>query len=304
MPFPSKNLIVTHYSNISSYNVIKRSFITVQRSITYSKFYYKHNYDSRGCFRNSSLQWSHSSRQIHITKPTLTNPSKPKLNNATLLHSSWIRSIPNLLTISRIACTPFIGNYLLMRNTTPAFLLFLYCCITDFIDGYLARKFNLKSVAGTVLDPMADKILMIVTTLSLTVAPGPQIIPFSIAAVILGRDLMLGVSALIIRFTSMRIKYKSFTWGNYWNFFKYPSVEVQPTTISKWNTFFQMIYLSCGVLLLIVEDKMSENEDETKESKRGIIKDGFKYMGYTVGITTVLSGTSYIFSKSAVRIIK
>ena len=76
-------------------------------------------------------------------------------------------TLPNILTMTRIGCTPFICHYILTNNLTPALGLFAYSCVTDFLDGYIARKYKLKSVAGTILDPLADKLLMIATTISL-----------------------------------------------------------------------------------------------------------------------------------------
>lgn len=217
---------------------------------------------------------------------------------------------PNILTLTRIGCAPLIGNYIFMNNLTPALYLFAYSCITDFLDGFIARRYNLKSVSGTVLDPMADKILMIVGTMSLTIAPGPQIIPVPIASLILGRDVLLGLSAFYIRYSSMKERYSSVTWRSYWDFFKYPSIEVKPTLISKWNTFLQMIYIGWAVAMLIVENREIQKDIEShevtsvKDSFFSKLQEGFKYMGYIVSTTTVLSGMSYIFSRNTLRYLR
>lgn len=216
-----------------------------------------------------------------------------------------IFTVPNLLTMSRIACTPLIGYYIMLNELTPAISLFAYSCITDFLDGFIARKWKLKSVAGTILDPIADKLLMIVTTISLAFAPGPQIIPVSIAGIILGRDILLGISALFIRFTSMKRKYGTMTWNSYWDFFHFPSVEVKPTQISKYNTFLQMIYLGYGVVLLITEELLKESDKGEKEADDNnthkMLHEGFSWMSYLVGVTTCFSGASYVISKNALR---
>ncbi|EDO15902.1 hypothetical protein Kpol_1019p22 [Vanderwaltozyma polyspora DSM 70294] len=219
-------------------------------------------------------------------------------------------TLPNIITLSRIACAPFIGGYILTNNFTPAFYLFAYSCVTDFLDGYIARKYNLRSVAGTILDPMADKILMIVATASLALPPGPQIIPMSIASLILGRDALLAANSFFVRFTSMKQKYSTVTWKSYWDFFNFPSVEVKPTLISKWNTFLQMIYLGWGVILLMInhmtedkEGKENKNTDIDKNHWSWWCQKGFEYMGYVVGITTVLSGSSYFFRKDTAKLL-
>ncbi|AQZ15086.1 CRD1 (YDL142C) [Zygosaccharomyces parabailii] len=215
--------------------------------------------------------------------------------------SANILTVPNVLTISRIACTPFIGYSIMTNDLTPALCLFAYSCITDFLDGFIARKWHSKSVAGTILDPIADKLLMIVTTVSLAFSPGPQIIPMSIAGLILGRDMLLGISALFVRYTSMKRKYGSITWNSFWDFFHFPSAEVKPTKVSKYNTFFQMIYLGCGVLLLMLRELKEGNEQEEHGEVYETLSQGFTWLGYLVGTTTCLSGASYVFSKNAVK---
>ncbi|SCU81288.1 LAME_0B06370g1_1 [Lachancea meyersii CBS 8951] len=212
---------------------------------------------------------------------------------------SSICTIPNLLTMSRIAAAPLIGHCIISNNLVSALGLFTYSCLTDFLDGYLARRYNMKSVAGTVLDPMADKILMLVTTASLAFPPGPQIIPAPLAGLIIGRDVTLGLSAIYFRIASLKHAYGKVTWNSFWDVFKFPSAEVRPTQISKWNTFLQMIYLGWAVTMMIYQ-KTSEEETEA-EKNTSILWRAFEYMGYLVGTTTILSGTSYIFNKNAVK---
>lgn len=234
---------------------------------------------------------------------TRTIATKNETKQQSELQTS-VFTIPNMLTMSRIACVPFIGHYIFAHNLAPALTLFGYSCVTDYLDGYIARRFKMKSIAGTILDPIADKLLMIVTTVSLSFAPGPQLIPLSIALVILGRDVSLGFSALYFRYASMKERYKKISWSSYWDFFHYPSAEVKPTQISKYNTFFQMIYLGFGVVILLVKDAEDEDEMESQKAIReGLIR-CFSWMGYIVTATTIISGGSYVFSKDAVKFLK
>ena len=159
-----------------------------------------------------------------------------------------IYTIPNLLTVSRIIACPVLGLAIVNENFYAATGLLVYAGLTDLVctyllastlnraevpervqvDGYLARRFKMQSVVGTILDPAADKILM--TTLTVTLAmqgllPGvsissscmplnrplllplyPRLLPpFSVpvAAIILGRDVLLSLSAFYIRYTSL-----------------------------------------------------------------------------------------------------
>jgi len=78
-----------------------------------------------------------------------------------------ITNLPNLLTVSRLIAAPVIGYMILHDQHAWAFGLLAYASITDYIDGYIAREWNLKTVIGTVLDPLADKTLMTVLTVTL-----------------------------------------------------------------------------------------------------------------------------------------
>lgn len=74
-----------------------------------------------------------------------------------------LKQIPNILTISRIIIIPLIIiSYICLKNNGEivSALLFLTACITDFLDGYLARTYSIQSKLGRFLDPIADKLLV------------------------------------------------------------------------------------------------------------------------------------------------
>jgi CDP-diacylglycerol--glycerol-3-phosphate 3-phosphatidyltransferase len=74
--------------------------------------------------------------------------------------------LPNLITISRLLCIPLILFFYLSgidNLKILSFIIFLYASISDFIDGYLARKLNQITLIGKILDPIADKLLVILT---------------------------------------------------------------------------------------------------------------------------------------------
>ena len=99
-----------------------------------------------------------------------------------------------LLTISRI----ILGSIIFILLTSPngyslAFFLFLITGLTDYLDGYLARKYNLVSKLGEILDPIADKILIIFVLTGLSINLTSYFIGF-ISALIISREIW--VSAL------------------------------------------------------------------------------------------------------------
>ena len=98
----------------------------------------------------------------------------------------------NLLTISRMAFGAFI--FILLTRTEMywiAFVLFFIASTTDYFDGYLARKYNHVSEIGEILDPIADKILIVFLLFALSVNLTSYYIAF-VSAVIITREIWVG----------------------------------------------------------------------------------------------------------------
>ena len=94
----------------------------------------------------------------------------------------------NFLTISRIISAPVIFLLLLGHQYYIfAFLIFIFAGITDYFDGFLARKYKLTSSIGEVLDPIADKILVIFILISISINLNSFYIGF-LSAIILSRE--------------------------------------------------------------------------------------------------------------------
>ena len=98
----------------------------------------------------------------------------------------------NVLTLSRI----FLAAIIFLLLTRPegyflAFILFFVAGATDYFDGYLARKYNLTSQIGEILDPIADKILIVFVLFGLSVNLSSYFIAF-IASLIITREIWVG----------------------------------------------------------------------------------------------------------------
>jgi cardiolipin synthase len=78
-----------------------------------------------------------------------------------------IYTVPNILTFSRLAAAPVVGYLLVHNHHAAALSLFVYAGITDLIDGYIARRYNLQTVVGSIIDPAADKLLMTISVVCL-----------------------------------------------------------------------------------------------------------------------------------------
>ncbi|KFZ20193.1 hypothetical protein V502_03292 [Pseudogymnoascus sp. VKM F-4520 (FW-2644)] len=192
-----------------------------------------------------------------------------------------IYTIPNFLTLTRLIAAPVVGYLVLNDAHAWALGLFAYAGITDLVDGWIARKWNLQTVVGTIIDPLADKILMTVLTVTLAMQ---GMLPVWLAFIILGRDVGLGISAIYYRWISLP---PPKTFGRYWDF-SLPSAEVRPTTISKWNTALQLGLIGATTAMPLIPFEL------------GATMTGFQYL---VAATTIWSGASYVYSKDAVKIL-
>lgn len=97
--------------------------------------------------------------------------------------------ILNAITLSRILCAIFIYLYLYLEsNYLVALLLFGFASFSDFLDGYIARKTNSESVLGEILDPIADKLLIVFVLIGLSINLDSFLIGF-ISAVIISREI-------------------------------------------------------------------------------------------------------------------
>jgi cardiolipin synthase len=80
-----------------------------------------------------------------------------------------IYNLPNFLTFTRLVAAPVVGYLVLHDQHALAASLFIYAGVTDLVDGWIARKWKLQTVVGSVVDPMADKLLMTILTVCLAV---------------------------------------------------------------------------------------------------------------------------------------
>jgi cardiolipin synthase len=123
---------------------------------------------------------------------------------------SSIITIPNLLTFLRMALIPVFASLLFYGYSATALAIFVIAGVTDGVDGFLARRFNQESDLGTIIDPIADKLLMttafIILTMPNVLAPTPHLpVPFWVTACVIGRDvLIIAVAGAINVMTGFR----------------------------------------------------------------------------------------------------
>ncbi len=131
------------------------------------------------------------------------------------------KQLPNLLTIARLALTPYL--FLLMWRHDYRGLLWPFALVgvTDVLDGFLARRLHASSRLGAILDPIADKLLLSGTFLVLALTGAIEV---WIAAVVLGRDVLIlgGAGALALA---------------------RPGSQFPPSPWGKLSTFVQVLYI-------------------------------------------------------------
>lgn len=134
--------------------------------------------------------------------------------------------LANWLTVLRILLVPVFVTLLVYRKPGPAVLVFAAAALTDLLDGWVARRHGLQSRLGAFLDPLADKILLTASFVTLTWL---KVIPFWITAVVLSRDAFLALGTLLIHMVGARV---------------YP----RPTWAGKAATFFQILTVLVGLV--------------------------------------------------------
>jgi len=119
--------------------------------------------------------------------------------------SSRIVTLPNLLTMFRMALIPVFVSLLFYRKFELALGVFILAGITDGLDGLLARRLNQGSQLGAILDPIADKLLLVTSFIILSlpsISPQPTPrhfpVPFWVTAAVISRDVFIIVGAVAI----------------------------------------------------------------------------------------------------------
>lgn len=132
-------------------------------------------------------------------------------------------NLPNALTVSRILATPVVCLLLFLGSELGSWLalaVWIYACVTDFLDGWLARTWQQQSTFGRMLDPIADKLLVssvLLVLVGVDRLSGASILP---AAIILCREILV---------SGLR------------EFLAQLQVRVPVTQLSKWKTTLQMV---------------------------------------------------------------
>ena len=168
-----------------------------------------------------------------------------------------MRHLPNLICLVRIALIWPIAAALAAGEQLAALSLFVAAAASDGLDGYLAKRFNWTSALGKVLDPLADKLLLVTLFIE---GAWLGLIPWWLSAAVVARDVLIGLGALVFRI---------------W----FGPLRGRPTVLSKANTAVQLLY----VMLVMLNAAWGLPPREMLDATSAL----------TLG-TTVLSGLDYV----------
>jgi len=192
------------------------------------------------------------------------------------MFQAMLRQLPNILTISRVVLLPVLIGLFFVPGENAAWAalwVYIFCAVTDFFDGYLARMLNVTSNFGTFLDPISDKILVASLLIALATfdrLDGYWMIP---AIIILMREFLIA---------GLR------------EFLGPQNVKIPVSKLAKWKTGFQMTAL--GFLVI------GDYGDDTMESVFGFLSDNDVIGALLTGqillaiaaFITVITGWNYV----------
>lgn len=169
--------------------------------------------------------------------------------------------IPNLITAGRIILVLPVGWALIQQHFILALALFFIAGVSDAADGFLAKYYGWTSRLGALLDPLADKFLLVTSYLALWWI---GILPLWLLVLVALRDVVIVTGAVVYNFHIERL-------------------EAEPTLISKINTLLQILL----VLLVIVHHATGWGESAWIAT-----------LIYAVSVTVVWSGMDYVVTWS------
>ncbi|KQC11097.1 MAG: hypothetical protein APR54_11285, partial [Candidatus Cloacimonas sp. SDB] len=180
------------------------------------------------------------------------------------------KHLPNLLTLTRFLIVPIFLYFAIFCKTESAViyasLLFIVASLTDYFDGKLARKFNVVSNFGKIMDPLADKVLVITALIALSV--NFELIPSWLVYLILIREILVSV------FREYFAHKKIFITANIWG---------------KIKTFMQM----AGVIVALIYESILYLYQIPENNS--IIDNLFLIFFLIVAVITWISGLKYFF---------
>jgi cardiolipin synthase len=180
--------------------------------------------------------------------------------------NGFVKNLPNLLTALRIAAAPALA-FLLVRGADRAALgVFAFAGLSDAADGFLAKRFGLTTRFGRLLDPAADKLLMLFSFATLTIL---GVAPLWLTLLVVARDAAILAGLLLARMLNI-------------------PVRVAPLLIGKMSTAMQIIYIALALVLLTFDLQWPQVESLAADAT-ALLTAG-SWLGYAIVGAKALAG--------------
>lgn len=173
-------------------------------------------------------------------------------------------NIPNILTTVRFFLIPiFVYFYYssMSNNLLYAFIVFFIAGLTDVLDGYIARKFNMVTEIGKLIDPLADKFMLISVLICLS---STELIPLWILIIIIVKELVMVIGAIYLYLSKIQIVIQSDRYGKNATFVFYIGIclvllEVN-VAISRFVVYLAVIlalvaFINYSIIAIKAKDK-------------------------------------------------
>jgi cardiolipin synthase len=141
--------------------------------------------------------------------------------------STTLLTLPNVITFARLCVVPLAVWLVVERHFAEAFFLFLAAGLSDAVDGWLARRNGGGNLVGALLDPVADKALLVTMYVALAAA---EVLPDWLAILVVFRDVVIVGGVVVLSLLGQ-------------------SVLIRPLFVSKLNTVFQIVLVAITLLL-------------------------------------------------------
>ena len=167
-----------------------------------------------------------------------------------------VRHLPNLLSAMRLLAAPFAAWLIIEGHDTAALLVFAAAGLSDGLDGFIARRWGVTSDFGAWLDPVADKLLMLLSLVALCTV---GMTPLWLVMLVVVRDMVIVIGWLLVKLLGLPL-------------------ATAPLFIGKFSTAIQILYVLFALLILAFDLKVPRLELAA---------------AWLCGLTTVLSAAAY-----------
>lgn len=169
-----------------------------------------------------------------------------------------LNQIPNIITVFRFFLVPPVVWALFNAEYGLALILFAIAGVSDGVDGFLAKHYNWRTRLGSILDPLADKLLLVSCFLSLTWL---GFVPLWLLIAVIVRDMLIVIGGIAFHYL-------------------FGKFDMEPSFLSKMNTFFQIAYVLAVVFY---------------HGEFAFTPWIIEALSYVVLLTTIVSGADYVW---------